>query len=90
MGELDIGAADHLDGLHDVVGVLLEPLLELLVDGEHGRGAEGVTRVHAHGIHVLDEADRDHVVLGVAHHLEFQLLPAEHGLFHKHLADEAH
>ena len=29
VGELDVGAADHLDRLDDVVGVLLQPLLQL-------------------------------------------------------------
>ena len=45
--------------------------------------------MHAHGVHVLDEADGDLLVLGVAHDLQLQLLPAEHRLLHQDLADEA-
>src|SRR5713101_6728431 len=35
-----------------------------------------IARVHAHRVEVLDRADDDDVVLGVAHHLELELLPA--------------
>jgi hypothetical protein len=31
------------------VGIFLQPLLQLGVDGQHGRGAEGVAGMHAHG-----------------------------------------
>ena len=89
VGELDVGAADHLDGFHDPVGVLLQLRLQLRGDGEHGGGAVGVAGVHAHGVHVLDEADGDHLVLGVAHHLELQLFPAQHRFLDQHLADQA-
>ncbi len=89
MRELDVGAADHLDGLDDPVGVLLELPLQFRRDGQHGRGAVGVAGVHAHGVHVLDEADRDHLVLGVADDFQFQLLPAQHRLFDQDLPDQA-
>ena len=49
VGELDVRAADDLDGVDDVVGVLLELLLQLRVDGQHGGGAVGVAGVDAHG-----------------------------------------
>ena len=87
--ELDVGAADDLDGLDDVVGILLQLLLQLGVDGQHRRGAVGIAGVHAHGVDVLDEADRDHLVLGVADDLQFQFLPAEHGFLDQDLADQA-
>ncbi len=45
--------------------------------------------MHAHGVDVLDEADRDHLVLRVADDLELELLPAENGLLDQDLADEA-
>ena len=32
----------------------------------------------AHGIEVFNGADDDDVVLGVAHHLEFEFLPPDH------------
>ena len=80
MGELDVGAADDADVLDDPVGLALQLRLEILVDGQHRRGAEGVAGVDADGVHVLDEADGDHVVVLVADHLQLQLLPAEDGL----------
>ena len=86
--ELHVGAADDLDGLHDGVGLALQLGLHLLGDGEHGRGAEGVARVHAQRVDVLDEADGDHVAVLVAHDLQLQLLPAQHALLDQHLADE--
>jgi hypothetical protein len=43
----------------------------------------------AHRIDVLDEADRDHLILGVSHDLEFQLFPAEHRFFDEHLVHHA-
>ena len=89
VGELDVGAADDLDGLDHVVRVLLQPRLELLADRQHGRRAERVAGVHAHGVDVLDEADGDLLVLRVADHLELELLPAHHRLLDEELADQA-
>jgi hypothetical protein len=43
--------------------------------------------VHAHRVDVLDRADDDHVVVVVAHDLELELAPAEHGLVEQDLAD---
>jgi len=42
--------------------------------------------VHAHGVDVFDGADDDGVVMAVAHHLELELLPAQHRLFQENLA----
>ena len=42
----------------------------------------------AHGVHVLDETDRDHGVVSVANHLKLKFLPAQHGLLHQHLMDK--
>ena len=88
MGELDVGAADDADVLDDPVGLALQLRLEILVDGQHRRGAEGVAGVDADGVDVLDEADGDHVVVLVADHLQLQLLPAEDGLLDEDLVDE--
>ena len=33
--------------------------------------------MHAHGIHVFNGADDNHIVVAVAHHLQFKLLPAQ-------------
>ena len=43
----------------------------------------------AHGVHVLDEADGDHLVLRVADHLELQLLPSEHRFLDQDLVHDA-
>ena len=45
--------------------------------------------MHPHGVHVFDEADGDLLVLGVAHHLQLQLFPAQNRFFHQHLAHQA-
>ncbi len=89
MRELDVGAAHHLDGLGDAVGIVLEPRLQFGCDGKHGCGAERVAGVDPHGVDILDEAHRDHVVLGIADDLEFEFLPTEDRLFYQHLADHA-
>src|SRR4029453_15365165 len=61
----------------------------VLLVGERlgGRHGDGVARVHAHGIDVLDGADDDHVVGEVAHDLELELLPPDHRLLDEHAGD---
>jgi len=89
MRELDVRAADDLNGVHDGVGVLLQPGLELGIDGQHGGRAVRIACVDPHGVHVLDKADRDLPALGVPHHLQLQLLPAQDRLLDQELADQA-
>ena len=43
--------------------------------------------MNAHRIDVLDRADGDHVVLGIANDLEFKLFPAKYGFFDQHFVD---
>ncbi len=43
----------------------------------------------AHGVHVFDEADGDHLVLGVADDFQLQFFPAEDGFLDQNLSDEA-
>ena len=43
----------------------------------------------AHGIHVFDETDGDHLVFGVTDDFQLQLLPAEHRFLDEDLADHA-
>jgi len=45
--------------------------------------------VHAHGVDVLDEADRDLLLLRVPDDLELQLLPADDRLLDQDLSDQA-
>ncbi len=89
VGHLHVRTANYLYGLDDVVSVFLEPLLQFLGHGEHGRGAERVDRMHAHGVHILNETHGNHLVFRVAHHLELEFFPTEHGFFYKHLAHHA-
>jgi len=88
VSKLDIGPSDHLDGLYNVIGMLLEPLLKLWSDGQHGRGAVGITGVDPHGIHIFDETDRNHLILGIPHHFKFQFFPPLDRFFDEDLADE--
>ena len=43
--------------------------------------------MHAHGVDVLDGADRDHLAFGVAHDLELELFPAEHAFLDEHFCN---
>ena len=88
MGKLYIGSPDDLHGLHNPVSLLLQPCLELFGDGEHGSRTEGIPRVHAQGINVLNEADGDHFPFRIPHHFQLQLLPSQDGLFHQDLAHQ--
>ncbi|OQB20091.1 MAG: hypothetical protein BWY13_01232 [Euryarchaeota archaeon ADurb.Bin190] len=45
--------------------------------------------MNPHSIHILDKADGDHLILGVADHLQLQFLPAQNRLLDQYLADEA-
>ena len=76
--ELDVGAAGLDADLADDGDGRIAHLLVLAVGQGLGRGdGDGVAGVDAHGIHVLDRADDDDVVVLVAHDLELELLPAE-------------
>ncbi len=46
---------------------------------------DGVAGVDAHGVHILDGADDDHVVGQVAHDLQLELLPAQQALLDEDL-----
>ena len=89
MGELDVGAADDLDRIHDPVGVVLKTLLQLFGNGQHRRGAEGVAGVGAHRVDVLDEADGDHIAVRVTDNLQLQFLPAQDRFLYQNLSHEA-
>ena len=52
-----------------------------------GCDGNAVPGVHAHGIEIFDRADDDDVVVEVAHHLEFELLPTEYGAFDQNFSD---
>ena len=44
--------------------------------------------MNAERIDVFDEADRDHVALGVADNFELELFPAENGFLNKNLSND--
>ncbi len=79
----------HPDLADDGEGGVAHPLVFLVGEGLGGGDGDGVARVHAHRIEVLDRADDDHVVGEVAHHLELELFPADHRLLHEDLARRA-
>ena len=85
MRKLTVAAADYFDCLYDLVGILLELLLYVLTDGEHGGRAERIAGVNADGVDVLDEAYGDNVVVSVAYYLKLKLFPAADTLLDQHL-----
>ncbi len=89
MCELHVGATNHLDRLNNIIGCLLQTVLQLLANGQHGSGAEGVPGVHAHGVDVFNKTDCDKVVVGIAHDFELKLFPAQHAFFDQNLTHEA-
>ncbi len=83
--ELHVRSAGiHADLAQHGDGGIAQALVFLVGQGL-GRGhGDRVTGVHAHRVQVLDRADDDAVVGGVAHHLHLEFLPAQHRLFHQH------
>ena len=55
----------------------------------HGGDHDAVARMHAERVHVLHRADGNAGVLGVAHHLVLNLLPADEAALDHHLANRA-
>ncbi len=86
--ELNIGAADDLHGIDDLVSLLLQTFLDFFGNGKHGSGTEGISCMNAHGIDVLNKADRDHIACGITYDFQLELFPAEDGFFDEHLADQ--
>ncbi len=60
-------------------------LIFLVRQSQRRRHGDGVARMHAHRVQVLDRADDDAVVLVVAHHLHLEFFPADHRLLEQHL-----
>ena len=86
-GELDVASAFDLEGADEFQGAVPEHLVFFVGEGEGGGHDHRVARVDAHRVDVLHRADGDGGVIGVAHHLELDLLVALDALFHKHFAD---
>src|SRR5512143_2896480 len=87
MSKLDICSADDLYGFNNVIRVLLQSLLKLRADGEHGCGTVRIARMDAHCIDILNEADSDHLVLRIPDNLQLKLLPSQDRFFNKDLVN---
>ena len=88
--ELHVGAAGiDADFAHDRNGGVAQPLVFAVGQRLRRRHGDAVARVYAHGVDVFDRADDDDVVLAVAHDLQFELFPAQNGLFDQHFGDRA-
>jgi len=86
--ELDVAAPGvDADLANDGDADVAQPLVFAVGEGERRSHGDRVTRVDAHGVEVLDGADDHDVVLVVAHHLKFVLLPADDRLLKEHLGD---
>ena len=88
MGKLYIGSADNLHGFHNAVSLLLEAFLQFFGNCQHGRGTEGIPRMHSQGVYILDEADSNHIALRIAYHFQFQLFPSQNRLLHEDLSHQ--
>ena len=86
MGKLYVGSPDDLNGLDNVIGIFLKPLLKLGRYGEHGGRTKGITGVDTHGIHILNKTDRYHLVFAVPNDLKLQFLPSQNRFLHQNLA----
>ena len=89
-GELDVGASGlHPHLANDPHGGIPHVLVFLVGEGLHRSHGDGIPRVDSHGIEVLNAADHHHVVLQVAHHLQFELLPTDDRLLDQNLMGRA-
>src|SRR5204863_224473 len=86
--ELDIRATRlDTDLPHDGDRGVAHQLVFLVRQRLCRRDGDRVSRVDPNGVHVLDGADDDDVIREVAHHLELELLPADHRLLDEHGRD---
>ena len=84
-GELHVAFAHDSEMLDGADRNRAQELVFLVVQGLGGRHHDGFPGMDPHRIHVFHVADRDAVVVPVAHHLVFDLFPAAEGLLHQHL-----
>src|ERR1700730_1184969 len=78
---LDANLANHGKGgvAHHLIFFVSERL--------HRRDRDGIARVHAHWVKVLDRANDHTVVHVIPHYLHLELLPADERLFDQYFAD---
>ena len=88
-GQLHVAAPLHTEGANDVERGGAEALVHRVGQRLHGGDHDAVARMHAERVDILHGADGDAGVLGVAHHLVFDLLPANEAALDHHLANRA-
>ena len=89
-GELHVRPAGfHAHFSDDGGRGISHPLIFLVGQRLRGSHRDGVAGMHAHRVEVFNRADDHEVVAEVAHHFEFILFPAEHGLFDQRLVNRA-
>ena len=64
---------------------LAEQVVLMVGEGLRGSDHDTLAGMDSERVEVLHVADRDAVVVAVAHHLVFYLLPALEGLLYQHL-----
>ncbi len=85
-GELDVRAARRdADGANDLFCIVAHRLILDVRERHLRRDRDGIARVDAHRIEVLDGAHDDERVGRVAHDLELELLPSENRLLDEDL-----
>ena len=84
-GELDVASSGRDTHLADDRDSRIPHLLVFPVGERHGRRDRyRIPGMNSHRIQVLDGTDDDDVVLAVAHHLQFELFPAQHRALDEH------
>ena len=86
MGELYIRSSDNLNGLNNLIGLLLQPLLTLFGDRQHRGGTKRIPGMNPQRVDILNKAYGNNIILRITHHFQFQFFPAENGFFHQDLA----
>ena len=89
-GELDIRATGvDTNPSDDADRGVTHDLVLLVGEGLRRSHRDRVSRMHSHGVKVLDGADDDDIVVRVAHHLELVFLPPEDRFFDQQFRDRA-
>ena len=87
--ELDVAAALDAERPDDGQGRAAQPLVDRVGQGLDRRHDDRIAGVDAQRIDVLHRAHGDARVVGIAHHLVLDLLPADEALLDHDLADRA-
>ena len=83
--KLDIAAAGYLEFTDDAQRTVAEHVAVAVGERENGCNDDGVAGVNADRVDIFHAADRDGVIVAVAHYLELYLLIALDALLDEHL-----